>query len=147
MVTGEKVGELSSPLAPSVPWIRSWLATLWAPLATAGVALALAASTLMPDVSFWDTAEFQTVAPVLGTAHSPGYPTYVILGWLANLLLAPFGEPAFRMNLFSALCVAGAAGLTAVLVRQLTGRGAVGAAAVFSGCTMPCWPPLRSGLL
>jgi hypothetical protein len=98
------------------------------PLVAAGGGLALALSALLPGVAFWDTGEFQTVAPVLGTAHSPGYPTYVILGWLANILLTPFGEPAFRMNLFSGLCLAAGAALTSVVVRQLTGRSAIGVA-------------------
>ena len=53
----------------------------------------------MPGVGFWDTAEFQTVPPILGTAHPTGYPTYVLLGWLASIVLTPFGEAAFRMNL------------------------------------------------
>ena len=53
----------------------------------------------------------------MGTAHPTGFPTYVLLGWLASVLLQPFGEPAFRMNLFSALCVAVAAGVTVDLVR------------------------------
>ena len=57
---------------------------------------------LMPGVAFWDTAELQAVAPLLGTAHPTGFPTYVLLGWLASVLLQPFGEPAFRMNLFAA---------------------------------------------
>ena len=35
----------------------------------------------MPGVGFWDTGEFQTVLPILGTAHPTGYPTYVLLGW------------------------------------------------------------------
>ena len=30
----------------------------------------------MPDVGWWDTGEFQTVAPILGTAHPTGYPLY-----------------------------------------------------------------------
>jgi hypothetical protein len=100
-----------------------------APLAVAAVAVVLIRPTLMPGVGFWDTAEFQTLGPVMGTGHSPGYPTYAILGWLASVLLAPFGEPAFRMNLFSALCVAGAAGVTVVLVRRLTGWTVLGIAA------------------
>ena len=40
----------------------------------------------------WDTAEFQTVGPVLGTAHPTGYPAYVILGWFASIVFQPFGE-------------------------------------------------------
>ena len=55
----------------------------------------------MPDVGYWDTGEFQTVLPILGTAHPTGYPTYVLLGFVANILLAPLGEPAFRMNVLS----------------------------------------------
>ena len=43
----------------------------------------------MPGVGFWDTGEFQAVPPILGTAHPTGYPTYVLLGWLAQPLLAP----------------------------------------------------------
>jgi hypothetical protein len=45
------------------------------------------------------------------------------------LALAPLGSPAFLMNLFSTLCVAAAAGLTVVLVRQLTGRPVIAIAA------------------
>ncbi len=75
---------------------------------------------MMPGVGFWDTAELQTVAPVLGTAHPTGFPTYVLLGWVANVLLTPFGDPAFRMNLFAGLCVAVAAAVTVDLVRALT---------------------------
>ena len=44
--------------------------------------------------------------PILGTAHPTGYPTYVLLGFVANLLLTPLGEPAFRMNVLSLLAVA-----------------------------------------
>lgn len=99
------------------------------PLLAAAVAVGLTVATMLPGVAFWDTGEFQVVAPLMGTAHSPGYPTYVLLGWLANLLLAPFGEPAFRLNLFSGLCVAAGAALIVVLVQRLTGRAMVGVAA------------------
>jgi hypothetical protein len=109
--------------------VVGWLGRAVPPLLAAAGALLLALSAMLPGVAFWDTAEFQTVPPVLGTAHSPGYPTYVILGWLANMFLSPFGEPAFRMNLFAGLSVAAAAALTVVLVRLLTGRVAIGVAA------------------
>lgn len=91
-----------------------------APIGVGVLATALGVWRLMPGVGFWDTAEFQTVPPILGTAHPTGYPTYVLLGWLASILLAPFGEPAFRMNLLSAICVGVAAALTVDLVRVLT---------------------------
>jgi Protein of unknown function (DUF2723) len=98
------------------------LASVAGPLAASSIAFLLARQTLQPGLAFWDAAEFQAVPPGLGTLHPTGFPAYVLLGWLASLVLAPLGEPAFRMNLFGSLCVAGAIGLTAVLVRQLTGR-------------------------
>lgn len=100
-----------------------------APFGVGIIATALAAWRLMPGVGFWDTAEFQTIPPILGTAHPTGYPTYVILGWLASIVLAPFGEPAFRMNLLSAILVGVAAGITVDLVRLLTRSTIVGLAA------------------
>jgi Protein O-mannosyl-transferase TMEM260-like len=102
------------------------------PIAVLGVgAIAFLAAWLamLRGVAFWDTGELQVVAPVMGTAHPTGFPTYVLLGWLASVLLQPFGEPAFRMNLFSGLCLAVAAGVTVDLVRALTGRLALGVAA------------------
>ncbi len=98
-------------------------------LLVALVAFAAAWITLLPGLAFWDTGELQAVAPLMGTAHPTGFPTYVLLGWLASVVLQPFGEPAFRMNLFSALCVAVAAGVTVDLVRKLTGWTILGMAA------------------
>ncbi len=113
------------------------------PVGVGVVAFVLARSILLPGQGFWDTGEFQVVPPVLGTAHPTGYPTYVILGWLASLVLGPLGEPALRMNLLSAILLGVAAGLTVVLVRQLTGRNAIAAAA---GLLLALTPiPWRAG--
>jgi Protein of unknown function (DUF2723) len=99
----------------------------WGPAVLVGVGAFVAARLAMrPGLGFWDTGELQTVAPLLGTAHPTGFPTYVLLGWLANILLTPFGEPAFRMNLFAGLCLAIAAGVTVDLVRALTGSVILG---------------------
>ena len=84
---------------------------------------------LLPGVAYWDTAEFQTVGPLLGTAHPTGFPTYVLLGWLASVVLQPLGDPAFRMNLLSAICVGVAAAVTTDLVRALTRSIVLGVAA------------------
>ena len=131
---------------------RARLALL-APVGVGVIATALAAWRLMPGVGFWDTAEFQTIPPILGTAHPTGYPTYVILGWLASIVLAPFGEPAFRMNLLSAILVGVAAGITVDLVRLLTRSTIIGVAAGLGlaatpivwvdrhPCRPPCAPP------
>lgn len=99
------------------------------PLLVGAIAFLLGWAVLLPGQGFWDTGEFQAVAPLFGTAHPTGYPTYVTLGWVASLALAPLGEPALRMNVLSALLLAAAAGLVVVLVRRLTGHTAVGVAA------------------
>ena len=94
----------------------------WAgpPLVVAVLVLIAARAAMLPGIAFWDTAELQAVGPLMGTAHPAGFPTYVLLGWLASVVLQPFGEPAFRMNLFAGLCLAAAAGITVDLVRALT---------------------------
>ena len=81
---------------------------------------------MLPGVAYWDTAELQAVGPLMGTAHPSGFPTYALLGWLASVLLLPFGEPAFRMNLLAGLCLAAAAAITVGVVRGLTGSAVLG---------------------
>ncbi len=97
-----------------------------APIGVGLIAAALGVWRLMPGVGFWDTAEFQTVPPILGTAHPTGYPTYVIVGWLASIVLGPLGEAALRMNLLSAIFVGVAAAITVDLARMLTGSTILG---------------------
>ena len=113
------------------------LAAVLPPMAVAAIVVANGWSGLMPGVGFWDTGEFQTVLPLLGTAHPTGYPTYVLLGFLANLLLAPIGEPAFRINALSLLAVAVAAGATVALVRRLSGSTIIGVAVGLALATTP----------
>jgi hypothetical protein len=120
---------------PRLP-VGAAAATL-APALVVIVVIVVVAPGLMPDVGYWDTGEFQTVAPLLGTAHPTGYPTYVILGYLVNLLLTPIGEPAFRMNAFSLLCVAAGAAATVRLTTRLTGSAILGAAAGLGLATTP----------
>jgi hypothetical protein len=91
------------------------------PVVVAALVIVNAWTGLMPGVGFWDTGEFQTVLPLLGTAHPTGYPTYVLIGFVANILLTPIGEPAFRITVLSLLAIATAAGVTVLLVRRLTG--------------------------
>lgn len=126
----------SSRPAPVVPGLARALPAV----AALGVSVAVMVNAwggLMPGVGFWDTGEFQTVLPILGTAHPTGYPTYVILGFVANILLTPLGEPAFRINVLSLLAVAAVAGLTVELVRRLTGHLAIGIAAGLGLATTP----------
>ena len=72
-------------------------------LALFGGALAAYAATLAPTVLDGDAALFQYTPQVLGVTYPTGYPVYLLLSkvWLS---LFPFGQVAWRMNLFSALC-------------------------------------------
>jgi hypothetical protein len=108
--------------------VSSRFVAIVAPLAVAAMVVVNAWPGLMPGVGFWDTGEFQTVLPVLGTAHPTGYPTYVILGFIGNILLTPIGEPAFRVTVLSLLAVAVAAAATVLLIRRLTGSTIIGIA-------------------
>jgi len=82
--------------------------------------------TLMPDVNYWDTAEFQALGPVLGIAHPTGYPSYTLLLWVASVVLQPFGDAAFRADMLSAILVAAACAITGATVAYLTKRLVVG---------------------
>jgi hypothetical protein len=113
------------------PFTTAAIVSLAPALLVAGVVIGATWGLLMPGVGFWDTGEFQTVLPIMGTAHPTGYPTYVLVGWLANILLTPLGEPAFRMNVLSLLAVALACGTTVLLVRRLSGSTAMGVLAGF----------------
>jgi hypothetical protein len=116
---------------------RPGLPTLVAAFGVGIVALVLARATLMPDVGRWDTAEAQTVPPILGTMHPTGFPAYVVIGWVASILLGPLGSPAFVMNLLSALLLAVAAGASVVLGRLLTGSLALGIATGLGAALTP----------
>lgn len=106
-----------------------------APLLGAGLTLLLVIPTLAPGVLSWDTAEFQTVGPVLGTAHPTGFPGYVILGWLASIVLQPFGDPAYRMNMLQAILAAVAVAGAVGVVQMLTGRRLI---ALATGLMLAC---------
>lgn len=111
------------PLRAAVAWLSDprLVAAYLAPLIAGAVSFWLILPTLMPGVSNWDTAEFQTVGPLLGTAHPTGYASYVVLGWIASIVLQPFGDPAFRMNLLQAIVAAVAVAGTVGIVQVLTG--------------------------
>ena len=82
------------------------------------VALGVYVRTLAPGlVGTPDAPLFQFVGRVLGVAHNPGYPLYVLLTFPFSYL--PIGSLAYRINLFSALLGAIAVALTFFLARQL----------------------------
>lgn len=63
--------------------------------------------TLAPTVTLEDSAEYAAAARVFGLAHPPGAPTWTMIGGIAARI--PLGPVAFRTNILSALCGAGAA--------------------------------------
>ncbi len=81
---------------------------LWATAAGLAV-LGIYIATLAPTTAFWDTSEYIAAAKVLGIPHPPGNPLFVLMAHVFGLLpLAP--TYAERINLFSAVTSAGAAG-------------------------------------
>jgi transmembrane protein TMEM260 (protein O-mannosyltransferase) len=106
-----------------------WLAAA----ATAG-AFAIYVVTLAPGlIAITDTPKFQFIGRILGTAHPPGYPLYVLVSYVFGYV--PIGSLAYRINLMSAVFGAAACGLTYLAARRL---GAGRLVAVLSALTMAC---------
>ncbi|MBI4063016.1 MAG: DUF2723 domain-containing protein [Elusimicrobia bacterium] len=61
---------------------------------------------MAPSLTVGDAGEFIAAGSILGVAHSPGYPLYLLLGKAAQILLP--GSIAYRTNLLSVAMVAGA---------------------------------------
>ena len=71
-------------------------------------------------VMFEDDGIFVSAAYFAGTAHPPGYPLYVLLGWLISHL--PFGSIAWRVHLLSGLMGALTCGCIAWLILRRSGN-------------------------
>ncbi len=74
---------------------------------TCGIAVFLAIffiylKTLYPTIGLLDSGDMVSSAYNLGIPHPPGYPLYCLLGKLW-LFIIPFGNIAFKMNIFSSL--------------------------------------------
>jgi hypothetical protein len=83
---------------------------------------ALYVLTLSPTTAFWDTSEYIASAHIMGIAHPPGNPLFVLLGRAWDLLLTPTGlSVAVRINLFSALMSALAHGCWFLVVHRILG--------------------------
>ncbi|HEY4101911.1 MAG TPA: DUF2723 domain-containing protein [Gemmatimonadales bacterium] len=77
--------------------------------------------TLAPTVTFWDAGEFIVAAKILGIPHPPGTPLFVLLTHVWGLIV-PFGQYAWRINLFSAVCSAAAAGCWVLVAHDILMR-------------------------
>lgn len=95
--------------------------------------LVLYAALLPIGLSQWDPGEMQTVPFILGIPHAPGFPLYVLTGWLWSHAI-PLGDVATRMTVLSAVCGAAAAYLAYRTAFELSGSlaAAILAAALFA---------------
>ena len=97
------------------PWNWPFDRIDWIP---AGIAWLLAQAlyflTAQPNVGLLDSGEFLTAAVHMGVPHPTGYPLWTIGSWLFQL--APIGNNAWEVNLFSGFCTAMATGLVALIL-------------------------------
>lgn len=73
--------------------------------------------TAMPNIGLGDDGEMATAALHMGVPHPSGYPLWTILGGLFAKFF-PFGNGAWKLNLFSGLCAASAVGIFSLLARS-----------------------------
>ena len=64
------------------------------------IPFAIYMATLAPSVTFFDSGEFLTATASLGSAHSPGYPLFLM--YAKAFTWIPLGNIAFRVNMATA---------------------------------------------
>ncbi|MES2179350.1 MAG: DUF2723 domain-containing protein [Gemmatimonadota bacterium] len=95
-----------------------------APVTVFVVLLTVYVVTLAPGVTFWDAGELISAVHTLGIPHPPGTPLFVVLGHVWSWCLSGALGVARSLNLFSAVCTAGAAAACAWLVgRESSAEG------------------------
>jgi hypothetical protein len=83
-----------------------------------------------------DAGDLAAAAVVLGVPHPPGYPAYVLTAGAWQRAI-PLSNSAHRLNLFSALCGAGAVMAVFLVLRRFTGFPGAMAGAVLAGLFPP----------
>ena len=98
----------------------------WLAVGVGSLALTVYILALAPGLTFEhsgsDGGDLITAAWTLGVPHPPGYPLYTLLAWLFTRL--PVGTIAYRVNLLSAVCAAGAVTLVCRTAQMLLPREA-----------------------
>jgi hypothetical protein len=114
--------EVAEPAAPAnpgpvtaAPLFRKfdWLALLITFVVLWGVYL----FTLAPELTLANSGELCTAAFYAGVPHPPGYPFWVIYGWLWTVLV-PFGSVAWRVEAGESFAAAMGCGLVALMVSR-----------------------------
>jgi tetratricopeptide (TPR) repeat protein len=91
----------------------------WNALIAFLVALVTYWFTVMPNIGLNDDGEMATAALHFGVMHPSGYPLWTILAGLWSHLL-PYGNGSWKINLFSGLCTALAAGFFSLVSLSAT---------------------------
>ncbi len=102
--------EMLSTNRERIVWLTAGLLTL--------IWLVIYLTTVSPTVNFIDSGELITAVREPGVAHPPGYPLYVLLGYVASHVL--WGEEAWRVNVLSAFWGALAVGAFVLLTFRLS---------------------------
>lgn len=96
-----------------------------------------------PSVGGGNSGEFQVMSHLLGIAHPPSYPLYLLLAKGASLV--PIGDVAWRVNVLTALLGAAAIFLAGLLAGDLSAdRPKAWLAALVAGSGMGIMPRLWS---
>lgn len=97
-------------------------------------------ATLLRTVGYTgDTAKFQFLGHVPGVGHEPGSPTY-LMALRAFDLLVPFGTPALRADLLSAVFALLTLVMVVLILQRLgVSRELAAAGAALIGCTPAFW--------
>jgi hypothetical protein len=85
-----------------------------------------------------DAGDLALAASTLGVSHAPGYPLHALLGRGMEALI-PFGHPAWRLSLLSAVAAAAAAATLFAWARRRAGVWAGLGAAVILAASAPVW--------
>lgn len=96
-----------------------WIACL----ATFFIALTVYVLTLQPTVGLEDSGELVVASDYLGVPHPPGYPIWTLLTWFFqwvfhSVTFHGHPNPAWAVNLFSAVAGAAACGVLAMLISR-----------------------------
>lgn len=92
----------------------------WIALAVTLISGVIFTMTAGRAAAFWDCGEFMACAYILGIPHPPGAALFVMLGRAVSIV--PFGDIAFRLNLFSAFSSALAVGFCALSIARVLRR-------------------------